>query len=157
MGSPLFAIASFAVYLIVRTIARNYGVQGFGAVPALEALPVPGSSFRKDLLGGEDNATTSRTSFAQRSLNLLHIYDRGLGSHIANKINIFQEIYLTEIKGIISPLPFAIFDIGHQPQGRNANVSVAPSTKLLSITSCNAKRPKDLCPLNSKILKIPLQ
>lgn len=115
MGSPLLAIASLAVDLIVRTIARDNGVQSFGAVPTLEALPVPAPSLGEYLFRGEYYAATTWTSFSDWRLDLLHIYDGGFGSHVA--------------------LPLAIPDVGHQPQGRNADVPVTPGPKLLSITS----------------------
>ena len=41
MGTPLLAVASLAVDVLVRAIAGNDGVKGFGAVFALEALAMP--------------------------------------------------------------------------------------------------------------------
>lgn len=88
MGSPLLAIASLAVDLIVRTIARDNGVQSFGAVPTLEALSVPAPSLGENLFRGEYYAATTWTSFPDWRLDLLHIYDGGFGSHVAASTNI---------------------------------------------------------------------
>lgn len=114
--SPLLAVARLAVDLIVRAVARDDGVESLGAVPALEALPVPGPALGEDLFRGENNATATRTSFAQRGLDLLHINGGCFGRHFA--------------------LPFGVLDVGHQSQGRNTNVPIPPGAKLLRITTC---------------------
>lgn len=86
--SPLLAVARFAVDLIVRAVARDDGVESLSTVPALEALSVPGPALGEDLFRRENHATTTRTSLAQRGLDLLHIYGGCFWRHFTRRVKI---------------------------------------------------------------------
>lgn len=75
MRSPFLSIAGLAVDVPVRAVAGDDGVQGLGAVVALETLPVPLTTPGEHLLGGEDDTAATWATLAGRS------FDRGSVDH----------------------------------------------------------------------------
>jgi len=81
--SPLLSVTGLAVNIPVRPVTGDDRVQGFGAVAAFVALPVPLAALGEHLLGSEDDATTARTTLAGRGLDDRGVDHGGTRSRIA--------------------------------------------------------------------------
>lgn len=83
MRSPLLSVTGLAVNIPVRAVTGDDRVQGLGAVVAFVALPVPLAALGEHLLGGEDDATATRTTLAGRGLDNRGVDYGGARSRIA--------------------------------------------------------------------------
>lgn len=79
MRTPLLAVASLAVDVLVRAITSDDRVQGLVAVFALEALAMPLATLGQNLLGSEHYTTAAGATLARGSLDLGSVDDSGLG------------------------------------------------------------------------------
>lgn len=77
--SPFLAVARLTVDIRVGPVASTDGVQGLGAVTALEALAMPFTALCQHLLSSEHDATAARATLARGSLDSRGVDHRCLG------------------------------------------------------------------------------
>lgn len=105
VGSPLLAVAGLAVDVPVRAVAGYDRVEGLGAVPALEALPVPLAALGQHLLRGEDDPAAAGAALARRCLDRGSVDDRGVG----RRVTIMEgQTHTPRLTMLASAAPFVI-------------------------------------------------